>query len=174
MLLFVGHLGYWPNVRAAERLVEGILPLVRETFPSASAVLAGRSPGAAVQSIAAMRGIELHENPPDLSVLYTKADIAVVPLSEGGGTRIKILEAMASGLPVVATSLAAEGLELAENEEILLAESDEGLARHIVELWSHPDAMQRQRQYASKTIQLRYGSAALDLAAKDGLAFKDS
>jgi len=56
----------------------------------------------------------------------------VVPLSEGGGTRIKILEAMASGLPVVATAVAVEGLGLIENEEVLLADSDEGLARHVI------------------------------------------
>jgi len=156
---------------AAERLATGILPLVRRHCPSALVILAGRSPAAAVRSLAANAGIELHEDPPDLSGFYERADVAAVPLSEGGGTRIKILEAMASGLPVVATALAVEGLDLAEGEEVLLAESDEGIARHIVELYRNPGTMRRQCLYAGKTVQLRYGTTALDLAVAEGLAF---
>ncbi|MEQ1840035.1 MAG: glycosyltransferase family 4 protein, partial [Verrucomicrobiales bacterium] len=171
VILFVGHLGYWPNVKAAERLATGILPLVHKHFPSALVVLAGRSPAASVLSLAARPGIELHADPPDLSGLYERADIAAVPLSEGGGTRIKILEAMASGLPVVATAIAVEGLDLADGEEVLMAETDEGIARHIVELFRNPEAMRRQCRYARKTVQLRYGSVALDLAVGEGLGF---
>lgn len=170
VILFVGHLGYWPNVKAAERLATGILPLVRNHCPSALVVLAGRSPAASVRSLAANAGIELHADPPNLSGFYERADLAVVPLFDGGGTRIKILEAMAAGLPVVATALAVEGLDLADGEEILLAETDEGIARHIVELYRNPGAMQRQCLYAGNTVRLRYGTGAIDLAVAEGLA----
>lgn len=169
VIFFVGHLGYWPNVRAAERLAGGIMPMVRETFPTASLLLAGRSPAPSVRDLASNPGIELHGNPADLSVFYERADIAVIPLSEGGGTRIKVLEAMASGLPVVATPLAIEGLDLVDGEDVLVAESDEGIALHIIELWRNVDARSRQVSRARKTVSLRYGSEALDLPISAGL-----
>ncbi len=168
VMLFVGHLGYWPNVAAAERLARVILPIVRETFPSAKVVFAGRHPNPVVKSLAALPGIELYANPKSLSAFYERAHIAVVPLSEGGGTRIKILEAMASGLPIVATAVAVEGLGLIENEEVLLASSDEGLARHVIDLCRNPDNMLRQILSAEKTVRLRFGPEAVDFAVRQG------
>lgn len=170
VLLFVGHLGYWPNVAAAERLVRGIFPIVRAAFPSAKVILAGRHPDSVVKSLAVLPGIELHANPDQLATFYQRADIAVVPLSEGGGTRIKILEAMASGLPVVATAVAVEGLGLIENEEVLLADSDAGLARHVINLCKNPAAALRQVLYAGKTASLRFGPGAVDFAVRKGAA----
>ena len=168
VMLFVGHLGYWPNVAAAERLARVILPTVRETFPSAKVVLAGRHPNPVVKSLAALPGVELHANPGSLSTFYERAHIAVVPLSAGGGTRLKVLEAMASGLPIVATAVAVEGLGLIENEEVLLASSDEGLARHVIDLCLNPDKMLKQILSAEKTVRLRFGPEAVDFAVRKG------
>jgi len=167
VLLFVGHLGYWPNVTAVERLVGEIFPKVKIAFPSAQLILAGRHPNPAVKSIAtAQPGVELHANPESLSEFYDRAHMAVVPLSAGGGTRIKILEAMTSKLPVVATHIAVEGLGLVENEEVLLADSDEGLARHIIDLWANPEKISRQTLYAEKTVKALYHPRSVNLAAK--------
>ncbi|MBI9020057.1 MAG: glycosyltransferase [Verrucomicrobia bacterium] len=168
VMLFVGHLGYWPNVAAAERLARGILPNVRETFPAAKVILTGRYPDRVVQSLAGLPGVELHANPESLVPFYERAHVAVVPLSEGGGTRIKVLEAMAVGLPVVATAVAVEGLGLVEHEDVLLADSDEDLARHIVELCRNPNMMLKQILSANKTARLRFGSEAVDFAVKNG------
>jgi hypothetical protein len=75
---------------------------------------------------------------------------------------------MASGLPVVATPVAVEGLGLIENEEVLLANSDEGLARHVIVLCMNPDKMLKQILCAEKTAKLRFGPEAVDFAVRQG------
>ncbi len=170
VLLMVGHLGYWPNVIAAERLVRGILPKVQSAFHSTRVILAGRHPKPSVLALAAAPHIELHANPETVCPYYEQADIAVVPLSQGGGTRIKILEAMAVGLPVVATPIAAAGLSLADHEEIQLAESDDEFAGRIIALWQDPQRRARQIDCARTTATLRFGGAAVDFAVKQALA----
>jgi len=169
VLLFIGHLGYWPNVVAAQRLAHGILPAVRRRFPDATVILAGRHPQPAVQALSTLPGVELHANPECLQTFYERADVVVVPLSAGGGTRLKILEAMAAGLPVVSTPVGAEGLGLIANEEVLLAESDEDLARHVIWLCENPDGKAKQMGFAEKTVRLRFGTEAVDLAVKQSL-----
>ena len=170
VLLFVGHLGYWPNVAAAERLARGILPIVRGMFPTATVILAGRHPRPAVEALAALPGVEVHANPGSLKSFYERASVAVVPLAAGGGTRLKILEAMAAGLPVVASTVAVEGLGLVANEEVRLADSDEGLAQQLIELVRNPELRWRQIRLAEKTARLRFGPEAVDLAVRRSMA----
>ena len=168
VMLFVGHLGYKPNITAAERLALNILPLVRQAFPSARVILAGRYPKPAVQNLATLPGVELVANPEDLSGLFLRSHLGVVPLSAGGGTRIKILEAMAWGLPVAATSLAAEGQGFVENEEIVVSDTDEGLSRLIIALCSEPERLERQRHRAFENVRLRFGPSAVENAVRRG------
>lgn len=171
VLLFVGHLGYAPNVEAAQRLVHHILPSVRQSLPEARLVLAGRAPAEAVRTLGKEPGVRLVENPENLSDLYRQSHIAVVPLSSGGGTRIKILEAMAWGLPVVATPLAAEGQGLIDGHDVLLADDDRGLARHIVALCKHPHRVAHQRLCARQTVNANFSPTAIAAALKTGLAY---
>jgi glycosyltransferase involved in cell wall biosynthesis len=169
VLLFVGHLGYMPNVVAAERLARNILPLVRRTLPSARLILAGRYPKPAVRDLAALPGEELVADPEDLSPLLARSHISVMPLSEGGGTRIKILEAMAWGLPVIATSIAAEGQQFKDGDEILIAETDAELAEAVTALCAEPCRLERQRRLAYETAMLRHGPSAIGEAVRKGL-----
>jgi len=169
VLLFVGLLGYWPNVLAAQRLARHILPLVRATFPAARVILTGRHPAPAVQTLATLPGVELHANPSRLAEFYQRTDLAVIPLTAGGGTRLKILEAMAAGLPVIATAIAVEGLGLTDREEFRLADTDADFAREIVALLRDPAARQQQIQYAEKTVRLRFTPSAAALAIRQSL-----
>lgn len=171
VMLFAGHLGYWPNVTAAERLAKKILPVVRSSYPAAKVILAGRYPNPVVQAFASLPGIELHGNPKNLVALYERAHIAVVPLTAGGGTRIKILEAMMLCLPVVATHVAIEGLDLVDGEDVLTSNSDDEMAHQIIDLWKDSDRRQELMSAAEQTVRLRYGSAAIDFAVKDGLGY---
>ena len=170
VLLFVGHLGYWPNVDAAERLAKVILPRIRHRFPNARLVLAGRYPKPAVKALADLPGVQLFEHPNDLSALYRRAHLCVAPIWAGGGTRIKIMEAMAWGLAVVATPVAVEGLGLADCIDVTLADSDEGLARLACELCADPARLERQRVLAHALVRLNFGPRAIDRAVQLGLS----
>ena len=174
VMLFVGHLGYQPNIVAAERLALSILPLVRQALPSARVILAGRYPKPAVQNLASLPGVELVANPEDLSGLFLRSHFSVIPLSAGGGTRIKILEAMAWGLPVAATSLAAEGQGFTDNEEIVISDSDEGLAGLIVALCSDPERLERQRRQAWETVRLHFAPSSIESAVRKGFGLPGS
>lgn len=123
--LLVGHLGYGPNLNAAKRLITQILPVLRQIDPTAGLTLAGRSPQRSLTRLAAANpAVSLIANPADLAPIYAQATMAVIPLREGGGTRIKVLEAMAAGLAVVASAKAVEGLALIAGRDYLQADSN--------------------------------------------------
>ncbi len=155
-IIFVGHLGYKPNILACERLVRWIFPRLRRALPGARLTLAGRQPARRVRRLAAAH-VRVVANPVDIAPLLAVAHIAVVPLSEGGGTRFKVIEAMAWGVPVIATPLAAEGLGLREGHDIVLAESNSALAEQIALLWQDPDRRARLRACAHATVWNRFG-----------------
>jgi glycosyltransferase involved in cell wall biosynthesis len=169
VLLFIGHLGYRPNVEACERLARNILPTIRTRFGDARLLLAGRSPKPAIIELAGMPGVELVENPDDLSPLFECGHVSVVPLATGGGTRIKILEAMARGIPVVATPVAAEGLDFTPGESILIHETDEELAAAVIALCSDSARMENLRRRAHAEVRRRYGKAAVLEAVRLGM-----
>jgi glycosyltransferase involved in cell wall biosynthesis len=169
VILFIGHLGYPPNVDAVERLAHAILPRIRQALPGAKLVLAGRGPKAAVRALAGLPGVELIENPESVALLLSGAHLSVIPLRAGGGTRIKILEAMAWGVPVIATPLAVEGLGLIENDEVLLSLTDEGLAEMAIGLCLDTERRARQRMRAHHAVWARFGPRAIRDAIRDGL-----
>ncbi|WP_421914829.1 glycosyltransferase family 4 protein [Mesorhizobium sp.] len=174
VILFVGHLGYEPNVDAAVRLAGAILPRIRKALPDARLTIAGRSPVPKVQALAEQPGVTLVENPADMAPLLMSAHLTIVPLSSGGGTRIKLLEAMAWGVPVIATPLAAEGLDLIDGEEVLLAESDEDLAKTAIALCRDRGRLAKQRIRAHDAIWARFGPEAIRSALRRGLGLDDA
>ncbi|MEO5760159.1 MAG: glycosyltransferase [Mesorhizobium sp.] len=172
LILFVGHLGYGPNIDAAQRLASVILPRIRQKLPDAKLVLAGRFPKPAVNMLATLPGVELVENPGDVAPLLSAAHLSIVPLAAGGGTRIKVLEAIAWGVPVVATPLAVEGLDL--EQEVLLSDSDERLADLAIELCMDPERMARQRMRGHEAVWSRFGPQAVRSAIRSGLGLDDA
>lgn len=137
-LLFVGNLSYEPNVEAALWLGGEIIPLLHAGDGRPVELrIAGARPAAAVAALAGP-GIEVIANPADLAPHYAWADAALAPIRAGGGTRIKILEAFAAGVPVVATAMGAEGLAAADGEHLLLAEDAAGLAAACRRLRDEP------------------------------------
>ena len=174
VILLVGHLDYPPNVDAAKRLAGSILPRIRQTLPAARLVIAGRRPKPAVRALARLPAVELVENPETMAPLLSRAHLTIIPLAAGGGTRIKILEAMAWGVPVIATPLAAEGLGLVDNEELLLSDTDGGLADMAVSLCLDTDRRARQRISAHQAVWARFGPQAISNAVRDGLGLEEA
>lgn len=174
VILFIGHLGYEPNIDAAVRLAGAILPRIRKALPDARLTIAGRSPAPKVQALAEQPGVTLVENPAEMAPLLMSAHLTIIPLSSGGGTRIKLLEAMAWGVPVIATPLAAEGLDLIDREEVLLSASDEDLANAAIALCRDRGRLAKQRIRAHEAVWARFGPEAIRDALRHGLGLDDA
>lgn len=169
--LYVGHLGYGPNVAAAKRLMTQIFPRLSAKFPDATLTICGRDPARALWALAKqMDAITLVPDPPDVGPFYADATVALVPLRQGGGTRLKILEAMAVGLPVVATPKAIEGINIAPDEGFLLAKTDGDFVRAVARLSSDKDLRNRLIENGRKFALETHGQASIDRKVGDAIA----
>ena len=122
-LLFVGSLSWPSNVNAVRFLATEVLPSVRKSMPNARLVVVGRDPGPEVTSLARPgSNVEVAGNVEDVAPYYGAAHVLAVPLQSGGGTRLKILEAFAAGVPVVSTPVGCEGIEAIPGSHLAVAE----------------------------------------------------
>lgn len=135
-VVFIGHLGWRPNIDAAEWLAETVWPEVAHNGSDLSLTLVGKSPSAAVRRLAGPT-VEVAGDVESVVPHLISAQVATAPLLSAGGTRIKILEALAAGTPVVSTSLGALGLEHLAGDHLLIADTPDHFARAIVEMASH-------------------------------------
>ena len=132
-LLFTGLMNYEPNVEAVQFFTEEVLPLIRTAIPRAKLHIVGAKPAAEVSALAS-EGVVVHGFVPDLRPYYRDADVVVVPLLQGGGTRLKILEAAASGKAIVSTSLGAEGLDFVPGRDLMIGDSPPEFAEAVTHL----------------------------------------
>jgi glycosyltransferase involved in cell wall biosynthesis len=124
LILYLGSLSWGPNISAAVFLAREVLPNLRHRFQAARLRIVGRSPGPEVRGLAGLPGIEVVVDAPDIRPHLQEARVLAVPLNAGGGTRLKILEAFAAGLPVVSTPIGCEGIDGVHGEHLLVAEHD--------------------------------------------------
>jgi polysaccharide biosynthesis protein PslH len=143
-LLFVGGMSYPPNVHAAQELVRDVMPRLWTQRPDARLLLVGKEPAPDVRRLAGPR-VTVTGAVPSVEAYLARATASVVPLRSGGGTRLKILEAMAAGVPVVTTAVGAEGLDLEAARDVLIAETPDELAAATLELLENGD---RRREIA--------------------------
>jgi glycosyltransferase involved in cell wall biosynthesis len=167
-LVFSGHLAYPPNVDAVRWLAREILPALSHSA-EVRLVLAGRSPAPAVQALAKSSSIRVVANPPDMQPILADADIAVLPIRLGGGTRFKVVEAMSRGLPVVGTRFAVEGLDLTDGVHFRQAETTAEFVAAIAALAADPAERARLREAAWSHCRDRFGPEAIARAVHDGL-----
>ncbi|MGA3397586.1 MAG: glycosyltransferase [Acetobacteraceae bacterium] len=161
-LLFVGTLGYFPNTDAALFLCGEVLQVLRRLTDRVIVIdVAGAGDTSALRDLARNPEVTLHGYLEDLAPLYTAADMAVVPLRSGGGTRIKILEAFAYGVPVVATRLAAEGIAVTDGDHLLLADDAESFARACLATAQRPDLAAARAERAARLVTTQHSPKRL-------------
>jgi polysaccharide biosynthesis protein PslH len=130
-IIFCGVLNYQPNVEGIRWFVERVLPTVRSRVPAVQLLLVGRRPAAEVSAYADREGIHVMGDVDDVREFYAESTVAIVPLLTGGGTRLKILEAMALGRAVVSTRLGAEGID---PSRLILADTPADFADRVAGL----------------------------------------
>jgi glycosyltransferase involved in cell wall biosynthesis len=143
MVLFVGSMIYPPNAVAADTLVRDIWPQILAHLPDARLVIAGTRPELIPAYSSAPRGVQFAGFVDDLGELYARARVVCCPIVYGGGTRVKIIEAAAYGRAIVATSLAAEGLDFRDGREILIRNDSAELAQECIRLLQKPKQAQQ-------------------------------
>jgi len=133
-IVFSGNLEYHPNLSAVRFFRREVWPLLRDRWPQLVWRLVGKEPGAVAKLVAGDPRIELSGPVEDAVTELARAQVGVVPVLAGSGTRFKILEAWAAALPVVSTSLGAEGLPVRDGEHLLLADTPSDFARAVSRL----------------------------------------
>jgi len=154
-ILFLGGMDWAPNLDAAGYFLEDIFPCIRKKMPDAEVDFVGRELWR-IKSLVRSSGIRLHENVPDVLPWFHQADVLAVPLRLGAGTRIKVLEAMATGLPVVTTAKGCEGTEAAHGKHLLIADSAEEFADEIIRLIGNEPLAARLTREARRLVETRY------------------
>ena len=129
-LLFVGSMDYHANVDAVMWFTREVWPALSQRFPDLEFTIAGRSPGKEIQMLASEK-IHVTGTVDDVRPYYAQAFAVIVPLRIGSGTRLKILEAMSMGVPVISTSLGAEGIAVTDTKDILLADSEQAIEESV-------------------------------------------
>jgi glycosyltransferase involved in cell wall biosynthesis len=136
---FLGSMDWLPNIDACLHFAQDILPLVRRNLPTCRFKIIGRAPPASITCLTLNNsGVEVTGTVDDVQPHVHECDVVVVPLKAGGGTRIKIYEAMAMGVPVVSTTIGAEGLGVEDGVSILLADAPEDFAQRLLQLHRSP------------------------------------
>jgi len=155
--LFVGYARYAPNAEAIVWLVRKIFPLVRARLPQARLVIVGD--GSRELGIGDDEpGVEIQGFVPDLGLAYAQARLVVCPIRRGGGTRIKIIEAALYGRPVVSTATGAEGLDLVDGRDLVLADEEEAFAAAMLDLMSDDKKAARIGAMAAEQAGRLYGA----------------
>jgi len=156
-LVFVGAMDWAPNVDGIHWFVEEVFPRIHLRRSDCTLTIAGRRPDAAIRKLAAKYpGIHVTGTVEDVRPFLWEAAVSIVPLRIGGGTRLKIFEAMAAQVPVVSTTIGAEGLELRPGETIRIADSPEDFAEHCLELLSDSAAARCLTEAARKLVSACY------------------
>jgi glycosyltransferase involved in cell wall biosynthesis len=160
-LVFTGSMDWLPNEDGMLYFVRDILPRIRESEPDATLSIIGRAPTPAVKQLAEQAGIEVTGRVDDVRPHIAAGAVYVVPLRIGGGTRLKIFEAMAMGKAVVSTTVGAEGLPVTSGRDVVIADDPADFARAVVGLIRDAGTRRRIEAEARRVVVERYDWSAV-------------
>lgn len=161
-ILFCGSLAYPPNIDGLLWFASEAWPLIVQRQPRARLTVIGR--GGTPERFAALRatpGIDFVGEVADVTPYYARAGVFVCPLREGSGTRLKILEAMALGNPVVSTGIGAEGIQVRHEQDVLLADQPQAFAEQVLRLLQQPALFERLRIQGRALVERHYDWAVI-------------
>lgn len=154
-ILFQGLLSYGPNAAAAAWAATELLPRIRRRIPDARLALVGKH-GPALKRLGEHDGVELTGWVQDITPHVLSSDLVVAPIRWGSGTRIKIIEAFAHGVPVVSTRIGADGLEVENGRHLSIVDDDDGFAEACCAVLQDPELRARFRKAGRELYLARY------------------
>lgn len=154
LIVFTGSMDWEPNVDAVEYFCREIWPLILAAYPDARFQIVGRDPQPRVRRLASA-SVEVTGSVPSVIEYLQAATVVIVPLRIGGGTRLKIFEAMAMGKAMVSTSIGAEGLEVQHGRDLMLADDPASFAASVIQLLREPE-LRRQYERSAVALASRY------------------
>lgn len=153
--LFTGNFSWFPNVSAYRMLISDVWPLLKKARPGSILRIVGSNLPERLRKVGEKRGVDVVGRVPDIRTEYDRADVILAPITIGGGSRFKILEAMASGIPVVTTPVGVAGLKIRESDVVLLADNPVEFAAQVNRL-IQTDALRRTMTDAARKHVERY------------------
>lgn len=160
-LVFVGSLDWLPNQDGLDWFIRNAWPGVRAAVPDARFRIVGRNPGQDMIELAKFPGIELIGRVEDTRPWIAESSAVVVPLRIGGGTRLKIFEAMAMGKPIISTTLGAEGLAVQPGQDIVFADTAESMTAEIVSLLNSPERRRAIGKSARHLVEEKFSAESV-------------
>jgi glycosyltransferase involved in cell wall biosynthesis len=149
-------MNYYPNTDGALHLIKSIMPHIWQKDPAVSLCIAGLNPPQVIRDLTTDPRIEVIANFEDMREVAQRCCLTLVPLRLGGGTRIKILDSFALGLPVISTSLGCEGLPVVEGKHILIRDDPKQFANAVLEVISNPIMANNLRTNGRRLVEERY------------------
>ena len=157
-IVFTGSMDWLPNEDAMQYFIRELLPLVRKEIPDVTLTVVGRNPYASLVELSKSdKSIVVTGRVDDVRPYIEKAAVYVVPIRIGGGTRLKIYEAMSMGKPVVSTTVGAEGLPVTNNEELVLADSASDFAAALIRVFRDREWAAALGERAAKLVRKKFG-----------------
>lgn len=160
-IVFTGSMDWRPNQDAARYFVKEILPLLHQVRPDLECTFVGRNPPSDIQALAAIPRVHVTGTVDDVRPYVERSAVYVVPLRIGGGSRLKILEALAMGRAVVSTTVGAEGLDVLPNQHIVLADTPHLFAESVLRLLDDPKRCLDLATHGRRLVEQHYGWDAL-------------
>ena len=155
-ILFTGTMNYFPNRDAVTYFHTEIFPLVQEAHPETVFYIVGNAPTSRIRKLANHKNVVVTGYVPETRPYFDDAAVFVSPMRSGSGLQVKNLEAMAMGAPVVTSGLGALGLDARVGEDLLVGDTPEVFAKHIIDLIESPDYRQAVSAAGRRLVEEKY------------------
>jgi len=160
-IIFCGSMDVLMNIDAVDWFARRVFPRVREAVFDAEFWIVGRNPAPKVKALASLPGIRVTGQVEDVRSYYARANVAVAPFRYGGGTKLKVLEAMALGVPLVATPVGCQGIDVTPGKHLFKKDNKEAFAQRVVSLLRDESLRRRMAAEARRLVEERYSWHAI-------------